>query len=100
MSVKRCQQEVDSAEFTEWQIFHAQEPIGQYRQDLGFAMLAAVISNRMRGDRETAHEVSEFMLPTFEVDGHAAEVMSDKVTAIFGAAPVSFDDDEEEPEQE
>lgn len=44
MSVKRCQREVDSAEFSEWQAFDRVEPIGQRRDDINAALIRKTIA--------------------------------------------------------
>jgi hypothetical protein len=49
MSVKRCQQEVDAAEFVEWMLYCELEPFGaeqaHYRADLRAGIIASTIAN-------------------------------------------------------
>ena len=37
--------EVDSRELSEWVAYHSEEPIGQFRNDLGMATIASTIAN-------------------------------------------------------
>ena len=44
MSVQRCKEEVDSAEYSEWLAFDQLDPIGGDREDLRMGILAATIA--------------------------------------------------------
>jgi hypothetical protein len=43
MSVRRCMDEIDSAELSEWMAFDQLDPIGQDREDLRMGILASTI---------------------------------------------------------
>lgn len=58
MSVRRCQQEVDSAEFAEWIAYYDLEPFGYDRHDVGHAIVASTIANVFSKRR---HKVVDFM---------------------------------------
>jgi hypothetical protein len=45
MSVKRCQREVSSEEFSEWFAFAMLEPFGGQMEDMRAGMVAATIAN-------------------------------------------------------
>jgi hypothetical protein len=45
MSVKRCQQEVDSAEFTDWIAYYGIEPFGERFADIRAGTIASVVAN-------------------------------------------------------
>jgi hypothetical protein len=60
MSVTRAQQEIDSAEFTEWLAYYQLEPFGEKREDHRAGTIAAMIS--------AAHGVSASPADFFEND--------------------------------
>lgn len=43
MSVRRCQDEIDSAEFSEWMAYDQIDPIGAEREDLRMGILASTV---------------------------------------------------------
>lgn len=45
MSVKRCMQEVDAAEFVEWMLYFELEPFGEERADYRAAIIASTVAN-------------------------------------------------------
>lgn len=61
MSVKRCQREVDSAEFTRWLAFASHEPIGQERLDLLAAMVCHKIVACSPGRKPRPPKVKDFI---------------------------------------
>jgi hypothetical protein len=64
MSVRQCQQAVDSAEFVGWQAYALLEPFGEERGDLRAGIVAATIANVNRGKNTRPYRPREFM-PTF-----------------------------------
>jgi hypothetical protein len=61
MTVAEVESRVSSRELTEWMAYDALEPIGGFRTDYGFAMLAALYVNAHRKPGSAAAKVSEFM---------------------------------------
>jgi hypothetical protein len=59
MSVKRCQQEIDSQEFAEWYADYCIEPWGEFRDDLRMA-LAMFQVFCMKGGKRL--KVADFLL--------------------------------------
>ena len=45
MSVKQCQKEVTSKEFSRWAIYYQKEPFGEWRADLRSANIANILAN-------------------------------------------------------
>lgn len=45
MSVRRCQQEIDSAEFVEWLAVYELEPFGEERADFRAGIIASTVAN-------------------------------------------------------
>lgn len=64
MSVKHCQQQVDSAEFVAWQAYSLLEPFGEERADLRAGIVAATLANVNRGRQTPPYRPRDFM-PTF-----------------------------------
>ena len=62
MSVRRAQQEIDSAEFAEWMAFNSIEPFGEERADVRSAMICCLLANINRGKGKKAYKISDFML--------------------------------------
>ena len=61
MSVKHCQQVVDSAEFLEWQAYALLEPFGEERGDLRAGIVASTIANVNRGRSTKPYRPRDFM---------------------------------------
>jgi hypothetical protein len=72
MSVKRCMQEVDSREFSEWLAYWHLEPWGEGRADLRTGILTSTLANIHRSRETRPFTPSDFM-PTFDRDGSAEE---------------------------
>lgn len=64
MSLKRCQREVDSAEFVAWQAYSLLDPFGAERADWRAGMVAATIANVNRGRTTRPYHPRDFM-PSF-----------------------------------
>lgn len=65
MSIRQVQQNVDSAEFSEWIAYCNIEPFGEERADLRSAIVASTIANCNRKANKQAFKVSDFM-PMFK----------------------------------
>jgi len=61
MSVRRVQQEVDSWEFTAWQVYDELDPGDPERSDVRSAMLCSVVANAHRS-KGRAFTPKDFML--------------------------------------
>jgi hypothetical protein len=68
MSVKRAQQEIDSAEFSEWLAYNTLNPFGDERRDFRAAMIASTTAN-VQGNKTT---IDDFM-PVFDADPEEAK---------------------------
>lgn len=66
MSVKQCQQVVDSAEFVAWQAYALLEPFGEERADLRAGIVASTIANVNRGRATPPFRPKDFM-PEFRL---------------------------------
>lgn len=62
MSVRRAQEEIDSAEFTEWMAYYQLEPFGEERADLRAAIIASTIANAFSKKRSKPQD----FMPQFE----------------------------------
>jgi uncharacterized protein DUF4035 len=65
MSVKRCQQEIDSREFSAWLAYWQLEPWGEGRADLRAGIITSTMANIHRGRDTEAFTPRDFM-PTFD----------------------------------
>lgn len=74
MSVKRCQREVDSAEFAEWMAYSMHEPFGPEREDQRAGVVAALIANVNRDSkrRSEPYDVEDFF-PRWGAEPEEAE---------------------------
>jgi hypothetical protein len=61
MSVKRCQEEIDSAEFGQWISYYSIEPFGERHDDIRMGTLAALNANVNRLPGGKVYEPSDFM---------------------------------------
>jgi hypothetical protein len=75
MSVRRCQSEIDSAEFSEWVALDQMDPIGEERADLRMGILAATMVN-MKHHKANARPI-DFM-PDFDGKRKKAEKQTKK----------------------
>lgn len=77
---------MSSRELTEWMAYDAIEPIGGYRVDYGFAMVAAMIANANRDPKKRPQpfEIEDFMLfkPKREL---SQDEIAAKIAVTFGA---------------
>lgn len=64
MSVRRCQEEVDSAEFVEWCAYRRVSPWGPERADWRAAKIAHTVRTSMCGSKGT--KFRDFMFPLEE----------------------------------
>jgi len=65
MTVREMLARVDSRELSEWMAYSSIEPIGEYRMDLRFAMLACTIVNIIKGAtgaKGKPSKIEDFML--------------------------------------
>lgn len=62
MSVRRAQQEIDSAEFAEWMAFYRLEPWGRDVEDRPAALVASTIANVNRSAKRKPYKIDDFML--------------------------------------
>ena len=60
MSVARCQQEVDSREFSEWMAYYRIDPWGEERADLRSGTICAVLAN-INSARGKSFKPGDFM---------------------------------------
>ena len=61
MSVRRCQEEVNSYEFSEWLAFWRNEPMGDDRIDIGLAQIgSAFVNTQIAKGKRT--EPKDFMI--------------------------------------
>jgi len=82
MSVARCQAEVNSREFAEWQAYRRIEPWGLERGDLNAAMVCAVIAN-VNAAKGRRYKPSDFM-PRFDAPRRqSAEEMQRRLMGII-----------------
>lgn len=58
MSVRRCQQEVNSREFSEWIALERVEPWSQRRVDILFAQLVSEVRNALRDPKKHSEPFS------------------------------------------
>lgn len=65
MTVEKLLAEITSKELAEWMAFEKIEPWGETRADLRAGIIASTVANRLRGKREPARKVTEFM-PEFD----------------------------------
>ncbi len=76
MSVRRAQSEVTAREFAEWVEYEKQSPSGPERDDIRFAMLAAIVGQIAGGKGD---KVFKQFMQAFEFDrehkGQTAEEM-------------------------
>lgn len=81
MSIKRAQQEIDSAEFSEWIAYAHLEPFGEERADLRMGILASTFVNMMsaKGKR---YQPKDFM-PKF---GPTEQMSVEQMKARFAMA--------------
>lgn len=63
MSVRRCQQEIDSAEFTEWQAYWQLEPFGSSWTQTAQLCLAVAISGWAKKQGDAPWELDDWMPP-------------------------------------
>jgi len=90
MSVKRCQQEVDSEEFSWWIAYNRIEPFGEKRADIRSAIVASVIANvnRDKKKKPSPFKTTDFM-PEIEGKKYTEYIMTPEETAeaaqaVFG----------------
>lgn len=74
MSVSRCQREIDSHEFSEWQAYFQINPFGEVRSDARMARLCALIANVNRGRRGKSFKDQDFM---FQFGGKKRQTQAD-----------------------
>jgi len=72
MSVRQAQEDIDSAEFSEWIAFDKIEPFGEQRADLRAGIVSATMANMWSKGKRLVP--ADFM-PTFD-QGHAREQQS------------------------
>lgn len=82
MSVKRCQQEIDSREFVEWQAYFGLDPFGEDRADLRAGIIAMTIANSQRAKGTRPFTAQEFM-PTFGRRRPREEQTPQQMLAVF-----------------
>jgi len=62
MSVRQCQEAVDSEEFTEWLAYDRIDPIGEKRSDVRAAMVALTVARAAAGKKGRRLKLEHFML--------------------------------------
>jgi len=55
---------IDSREISEWMAFAQVEPFGEERADIRSAIIACTMANSMRGKKQRAYRIKDF-LPKF-----------------------------------
>ena len=63
MTVAELGQRMSSREFSEWQVFAANEPFGEDRADLHTALLCSVLANAWGGKSEIKDFLLKFWQP-------------------------------------
>lgn len=61
-TVRELQARMDSAEFTDWQVYDAIDPIGERRADMRMALLCQLIANIHRDPKRGAYTLDDFLL--------------------------------------
>jgi len=61
MSLVRAQQEISSAEFSQWIAYNNVEPFGESRADLRAGIISSVMANIHRGKGQKSFTADEFM---------------------------------------
>ena len=65
MTVREMLSRLDSRELSEWMAYSSIEPIGEYRNDLRFAMLTCTVTNLFKGavgHKGKASKLDDFLL--------------------------------------
>jgi len=92
MSVRRCQSEIDSAEFSEWIAFDQLEPIGEERADLRMGIMASTMVN-LKSAKANAKPI-DFM-PDFDgskkrkPEKKTRQTVEEMQAALYGAMKAS-----------
>ena len=86
MTVGELEQRMSAHELSEWQAYDSIEPIGGFRTDYGFAMLAALYVNAHKKRGSQPSKVSEFMpwLPKVETKASDQEKWIAMLKSIGG----------------
>ena len=89
MTVAELEQRMSAHELSEWMAYDSLEPIGAFRTDYGFAMLAALYVNAHRSKGSTSAKVSEFMpwLPKAATKANDSEKWIAMLKALGGGEP-------------
>ena len=83
MSVKRCQREIDSAEFSEWVAFNQSEQFTVNRVEYMLAQLSAITINIHSKNQKFKAE--DFMLSDKSKKSQSPEQMEKTLAAIYGS---------------
>jgi hypothetical protein len=89
MTVAELEQRMSASEISEWIAYDSLEPIGAFRTDYGFAMLAALYVNAHRTKGSQSAKVSEFMpwLPKAATKANDPEKWIAMLKALGGGKP-------------
>lgn len=84
-------EEVDSAQFAEWQAFMSADPFLHERMDLLFASLFAFLESRFCGDSSSSITLSDYLYSPWGKENWEKPPAKEKVAAmlksIFSAMP-------------
>jgi hypothetical protein len=83
MSVRRCQQEISSAEFGEWIAFYSIEPFGDRYADLRAGVVASTVANVNRG-KDTPPFSPLSLIPWAQEPKDDTPPPAEAVAAMFG----------------
>lgn len=82
MSVRRVQSEVTGREFAEWIVLEQMEPTGPERDDIRFAMLAAVVGQMAGGKGD---KVFKQFMQAFDFDReHTGQTIEEMKSVLMG----------------
>ena len=83
MSVARAQREIDSAEFSEWAVYHNKEPFLIHREENMLSVIAAILANTHRQKGGKAWEPEDFLPNYKERKQETSDDMYLKLKAMF-----------------
>lgn len=84
MSVRRAQQEIDAAEFSEWIAYHKLNPFTVKTTDNVLAIIASMIGNALRKKGSKTLRPDDFLPKDRVVKREDAKVIEMKLKTIFG----------------
>lgn len=84
MSVKRAQLEIDSAEFSEWIVYHRKKPFTFNNVENILSIIGAMIGNALKKKGRRELKPSDFIPTTRVRRREDAATMQTKLKAFFG----------------